>query len=206
MKKQTKGRAAAIVVMLLCIAVSIPLGMHTSLDYKDNQALDTFYEGVSGETSAMDVLTANNQVGENLVRSAQVIASDFSESEHGDALQSQLETLKTAYLDFSEEADKSSKSRSRTEKLIETYNTFSDAAFAWIDLADTAIQSQSGDYQTYTTFRDKFTQNHDRLVGGAYNREAALYNETFDEPLVQALQPISFTEPLVTFREQEVWS
>ena len=82
----------------------------------------------------------------------------------------------------------------------------SDAAFAWIDLADTAIQSQSGDYQTYTTFRDKFTQNHDRLVGGAYNREAALYNETFDEPLVQALQPISFTEPLVTFREQEAWS
>lgn len=48
--------------------------------------------------------------------------------------------------------------------------------------------------------------NHARLTGGAYNREAALYNETFDEPLVQALKTVSFTEPLVIFHEQEAWS
>ena len=206
MKNQTKGRVTAIVVMLLCIVIAVPLGMHTSLAYKDNAALDAFYKGVSGEPSAMDVLTANREVGENLVRNAQVIADDFSESENGAALQAELETLKTTYRDFAQEADKSSQSRSRTEKLIESYNTFSEAAFAWISLADTAIQSQSDNYQTYGTFRTKFMDNHARLTGGAYNREAALYNETFDEPLVQALKIVSFTEPLVIFHEQEAWS
>ena len=198
-KVKNKGKARAVLIMLACMALSVPLGMHTTLARADDAALEAFYNA-----GTYDTLVADVQLTENILRNSKVLLSDLAEYKDIASLQLAQQEMEEAYRRYESSLSKKAAGRSGAQDLVQAYNTFSGAVLRWLDAADTAIANVNGEFSTYETFRDKFRANHNAVLYGSYNAEAGAYNLYFEEPAVRVLQGISFTKPLLLFREPSV--
>lgn len=198
-KANTKKRLIAVAVMLLCIVVSIPLGVRTALARGDDAAVNTFYDD-----GVYDVLTADRELAGNILRSSKVILQDMADYSGIGELQLAQTELETAYRQFESNLARKTAGRDTVVKMVGAYNAFHRAVLNWLDAADAAIADVGGDYGTHRTFAEKFRANHAFLLYSDYNAEAGAYNLLFEEPTVKALYGLAFLNELPLLVEDTV--
>ena len=198
-KSNGKKRLIAVAVMLLCIIVSLPLGVRTALARGDDAAMEAFYDD-----GVYDVLTADAELAENILRSSKVILQDMQGYSGIGDLQLAQQELETAYRRYESSLAKTTAGRDTAIKMVAAYNGFHRAVLQWLDAADAAIAAEGGDYATYRTFAQKFRTNHNELLYSNYNAEAGAYNLYFEDPVIRVFSGVSFLGELPLLVEDTV--
>ena len=112
-KANTKKRLIAVAVMLLCILVSIPLGVRTALARGDDAAVNTFFDD-----GVYDVLTADGELAGNILRSSKVILQDMADYSGIGELQLAQTELETAYRQFESNLARKTAGRDTVVKMV----------------------------------------------------------------------------------------
>lgn len=171
------------VVMVLCICIAIPLGVHESLTEKRDSVQSVYYYDKTGYAiyEGVDIRT---EAAQNLITVAQRYETDNSN------LTPLINELDRA-VKYSQNSYNIRDVKLANEGLTEPAQNLADA-LEKIDLSES-------DAKYPRTLTATMIAEQDKIIRSSYNEEAAEYNSYLDAFPINVLSTIASVEPLAIF-------